>query len=96
VLLDELADVVDRARGLRAAHQEQVLAVAGDAVERRAEARVVGSWRSGCALGHPGAEDLLADVLDLDRTGLVRQVRERRLQAMSRLSRYCSSCSKQM
>ena len=31
------------------------------------------------ALGHPRAEDLLADVLDLDRAGLVRQVGERRL-----------------
>jgi hypothetical protein len=33
VLLDELADVVDRAGGLRAAQQEQVLAIAGDPVE---------------------------------------------------------------
>ena len=31
------------------------------------------------ALGHPRPEDLLADVLDLDRAGLVGQVRERRL-----------------
>ena len=31
------------------------------------------------ALGHPRAQDLLADVLDLDGAGLVRQVRERRL-----------------
>ena len=31
------------------------------------------------ALGHPRPEDLLADVLDLDRAGLVRQVGQRRL-----------------
>ena len=80
VLLDELADVVDGARGLRAAQEEQVLAVAGDAVERRAQARVVRELgRVRCALGHPRAEDLLADVLDLDGAGLVGQVRERRL-----------------
>ena len=79
MLLDELADVVDRARGLRAAHQEQVLAVAGDAVHRRSQARVVGHLGVRLALGHPGPEDLLADVLDLDRAGLVRQVGERRL-----------------
>ncbi len=30
-------------------------------------------------LGHPGPQDLLADVLDLDRTGLVGQVGKRRL-----------------
>ena len=79
MLLDELADVVDRAGRLRAAHQEQVLAVARDAVHRRAQARVVGHLGVGLALGHPGPEDLLADVLDLDRAGLVGQVGERRL-----------------
>ena len=79
VLLDELADVVDGAGGLRAAHQEQVLAVARDAVHRRAQARVVGHLGVGLALGHPGPEDLLADILDLDRAGLVGKVRERRL-----------------
>ena len=73
------ADVVDGAGGLRAAEQEQVLAVAGDPVERRPQARVVGELGGAPALGHPGPEDLLADVLDLDRAGLVRQVRERRL-----------------
>ena len=36
-------------------------------------------WAFGLALGHPRPEDLLADVLDLDRAGLVGQVRERRL-----------------
>ena len=79
MLLDELADVVDRARGLRAAQQEQVLAVAGDPVERRAQARVVGELGAAATFGHPRPEDLLADVLDLDRAGLVRQVGERRL-----------------
>ena len=78
MLLDELADVLDRAGRLRAAHQEEVLAVARDAVHRRAQARVVGHLGVGLALGHPGPEDLLADVLDLDRPGLVRQVGERR------------------
>ena len=78
MLLDELADVVDRAGGLRTAHQEQVLAVARDAVHRRAQARVVGHLGVRLALGHPGPEDLLADVLDLDRAGLVRKVGERR------------------
>ena len=77
--LDELADVVDGARGLRAAHHEQVLAVAGDAVHRRAQARIVGHLGARLALRHPGPEDLLADVLDLDRAGLVGQVGERRL-----------------
>ena len=67
------------AGGLRAAHQEQVLAVARDPVDRRPEARVVGHLGVRLALGHPRPEDLLADVLDLDRAGLVRQVRERRL-----------------
>ena len=79
MLLDELADVVDRAGGLRPAQEEQVLAVAGDAVERRAQPRVVGELRRAAALGHPRPEDLLADVLDLDRAGLVRQVGQRRL-----------------
>ena len=37
------------------------------------------SWAVAAAFGHPRAEDLLADVLDLDRAGLVGQVRERRL-----------------
>ena len=76
--LDELADVVDRARGLRSAHQEQVLPVARDPVHRRAQARVVGHLGVGLALGHPRPEDLLANVLDLDRPGLVGQVGERR------------------
>ena len=79
MLLDELADVVDGARGLRAAEQEQVLAVAGDPVERRPQARVAGELRRSAALGDPRPEDLLADVLDLDRAGLVGQVGERRL-----------------
>ena len=61
---------------LAAAQQEQVLAVAGDAVERRAEPRVGGQLGGAAAFGHPRAQDLLADVLDLDRAGLVRQVRE--------------------
>ena len=64
---------------LRSAHQEQVLAVSRDAVHRRAEARVVGHLGGPLALGHPRPEDLLADVLDLDRPGLVREVGERRL-----------------
>jgi hypothetical protein len=96
VLLDELAHVVDRARGLRAAHQEQVLPVAGDPVERRAQARVVRQLCAAAALGHPSPEDLLADVDDLDGAGLVRQVRSADSIAISRLRRYGSSCSKQM
>ena len=79
MLLDERPHVVDRAGRLRAAQQEQVLAVARDAVERRAQARVVRQLRATGTLGHPRPEDLLADVDDLDRAGLVRQVRERRL-----------------
>ena len=67
------------AGGLRAAQQEQVLAVARDPLERRAQARVVGQLGGALALGQPRAQDLLADVLDLDRAGLVRQVGERRL-----------------
>ncbi len=77
--LDQLADVVDGARRLRPAHQEQVLPIAGDPVHRRPEARVVGHLGAGFALCHPGPQDLLADVLDLDRAGLVGQVGERRL-----------------
>ena len=64
------------AGGLRAAHQEQVLAVARDAIHRWAQARVVGHLGGRFALGHPGPEDLLANILDLDRPGLVRQVGE--------------------
>jgi hypothetical protein len=65
VLLDELADVVDRARRLGAAEQEQVLPVAGDPVEGRPEARVVRELRDrrcprpstsrGSPCGHPGS-----------------------------------------
>ena len=79
MLADQVADAVDGARRLRAAEQEQVLAVAGDAIERWAQARVGGQLGRAAALRHPRPEDLLADVLDLDRTGLVRQVGERRL-----------------
>ncbi len=79
VLLDELADVVDRARRLGATEQEEVLAVAGDPIERGPEPRVAGELRRSATFGDPGPEDLLADVLDLDRTGLVGKVGERRL-----------------
>ena len=51
VLLDELADVVDRAGRLRATQQEQVLTVARDAVERRAQARLLAS----CGVAAPSA-----------------------------------------
>src|SRR5439155_25517098 len=47
--------------------------------ERRAKARVAGELGRAATLRHPGPEDLLADVLDLDRTSLVRQVGECRL-----------------
>ena len=69
-----VADVLDRARRLRAAQQEQVLAVAGDPVERRAAAAgcCAQARRARSPSRHPGPEDLLADVLDLDRAGLVR------------------------
>ena len=77
MLSDQLADVVNRARGLRAAQQEQVLAVARDPVERGAQARVVRQLGHPAAIGDPRPEDLLADVLDLDGAGLVGQVRER-------------------
>ena len=79
VLLDELADVVDGARRLGAAQQEEVLAVAGDPIERGAEPRVAGELRRSATLGDPRPEDLLADILDLDRAGLVGKVGERRL-----------------
>ena len=79
MLLDELADVVDGARRLRAAQEEQVLAVAGDPVEGRPQPRIAGQLGGPAALGDPGPEDLLANVLDLDRAGLVRQMGERRL-----------------
>ena len=79
VALDELAHVVDRAGRLRAAHQEEVLAIAGDAVHRRPQARVVGHLGVRLALRHPRPEDLLADILDLDRARLVGEVGERRL-----------------
>ncbi len=78
VLPDELPRVVDRAGGLGPAHEEEVLAVAGDSVERRSEPRIVRQLGPAGALGHPRPQDLLADVLDLDRTGLVGQVGERR------------------
>ena len=97
MLLDELADVVDRARGLRAAHQEQVLPVARDPVHRRPQTRVVGHLGVGLALGHPRPEDFLADVLDLDRArSCAGRCASADSIAISRLSRYCSSCSKQM
>ncbi len=79
MLLDEGADVVDRARGLRSTQQEQVLPVAGDPVERGSKPRVVGELGARPTLGHPGPEDLLADIDDLDGAGLVRQMRERGL-----------------
>ena len=40
---------------------------------------LLASCGAAAALGHPRPEDLLADVLDLDRAGLVREVGERRL-----------------
>src|SRR5664280_1230793 len=79
VLLDEHPDVVDRARGLRAAHQEQVLTVPPDPVQARPQARVRGEDGTALTLGDPRSEDLAPHVLDLDRARLVWQVGERRL-----------------
>ena len=79
MLLHEPSDVVDGAGRLRAAEEEQVLAVAGDPVERRPQPRIARQLGGPAALGDPGPEDLLANILDLDRAGLVRQVGERRL-----------------
>jgi hypothetical protein len=77
MLLDERADVLDRAGGLRAAQQEQVVPVAGEPIERRPEARVVCEVRADPAVGHARAQDLLADIGDLDRACLVGKVRQR-------------------
>ena len=79
VLLDEQPDVVDRARGLRAPHQEQVLAVPPDAIQAWPQARVRGEHRAALALGNPRPEDLAPHVLDLDRPRLVGKVGEGRL-----------------
>jgi hypothetical protein len=46
---------------------------------RSSDGRRRGAEGGAAALGHPCAEDLLADVLDLDRPGLVGQVGERGL-----------------
>ena len=77
MLLDELADVLDRAGRLRAAHQEQVLAVAGDPLEARPQPLVRGQAGAARPLGDPRGQDLLADVLDLDRARLLGQVHQR-------------------
>ena len=97
MLLDELADVVDGARRLRAAEEEQVLAVAGDAVERRPQARVVGE------VAAPRRRPPIHVPRISLRTSwiLIAPVFWGRCasadsSAISRLSRYCSSCSKQM
>ncbi len=79
MLADQLAHAVDGARRLAAPEQEQVLAVPGDPVERWAQARVAGELGCSPTLRHPGAEDLLAHVLDLDRARLLGQVCQRRL-----------------
>ena len=85
---------------LRAAQQEQALAVAVDALERGPQARVGAQVRGYvvAALRHPRAQHLLAHVLDLDallaRGGMVPASADS--MAIMRLSRYSSSCSKQM
>src|ERR1035437_10268 len=80
VLLDQLADVFHRGGGLRAAHQEEVLAVAGNAVQAGAELLIRGQAGSALPFAHPRGHDLLADVLDLDRASLLRQMGQARLE----------------
>ena len=79
MLLHQQADVVDRARRLRAAHEVQVLPIPANPVKARPQARVRCKDGTALALRHPRPQDLAADILDLDGTGLVGQVGERRL-----------------
>ena len=96
MLLDERPDVVDGAGRLRAAQQVQVLPVARDAVQRRAQARIVRELALTATLGHPRPEDLLADSTILMAPVLCGRSASADSIAISRLSRYGSSCSKQM
>ncbi len=81
MLRDELAEVVDGARGGGAAHEVQVAAVARDALQGGSKPRVRAQLGALAGLGRRGvaAQDLLLDVLDLHGATLLRQVGERRL-----------------
>jgi hypothetical protein len=81
VHVDQLAQVLDRARRRRPAQQVQVAAVAPDPLDRGLQPRAGREVGRLVAGARPAADHLRADVLDLDRPGGwlgVGEVRQRR------------------